>query len=374
MLRCQLTQEPLFPLALRLKTPSAHDLSHRFDEVRLWAAQLHSLPHGRVDTRETRNRLTGQNSVPHAVWVDTRDQALAWLGLQAQAQDFAQVVALTRQAQPRLLPWLAQRPLQAVALAREWPRLLQVVAWLQAHPRPGIYLRQVDIAGVHSKFLEDQKAVLMQLLDMALPEQAIDAACVGIYQFEARYGFLRKPTSVRFRMLDARTRLLPGTHAQDITLDADSFAQLDCPVSRVFITENEINYLALPPLPESLAVFGAGYGFEALVRAPWLHRCALFYWGDIDTHGFAILDQLREHFPQVQSVLMNEETLLHFEPLWGFEATPCPRTLHRLTSAEQALYTQLQEHRFGPSLRLEQEHIGFGWVQQALQRVLMQLI
>jgi hypothetical protein len=69
------------------------------------------------------------------------------------------------------------------------------------------------------------------------------------------------------------------------------------PSQRVFITENETNFLAFPEVADAIVVFGAGYGWEALARASWLHRCQLHYWGDIDTHGFAILDQLRGYFP-----------------------------------------------------------------------------
>ncbi|PMX97712.1 Wadjet anti-phage system protein JetD domain-containing protein, partial [Pseudomonas sp. GW460-13] len=84
---------------------------------------------------------------------------------------------------------------------------------------------------------------------------------------------------------------LPGqapTH--DVTLDADSFATLRPGVSRVFMTENETNFLAFPEAADSLVIFGAGYGFSLLAKATWLSQCKLHYWGDIDTHGFAILD------------------------------------------------------------------------------------
>ena len=52
------------------------------------------------------------------------------------------------EAHAALLPWLLRSPLQSLALAEHWPRLLAVVAWVQAHPRPGVYLRQVDAPGV----------------------------------------------------------------------------------------------------------------------------------------------------------------------------------------------------------------------------------
>jgi hypothetical protein len=90
----------------------------------------------------------------------------------------------------------------------EWRRLLDIVAWLQRHPRPGVYLRQVDIPGVHSKFIEAQRGVLGELLELALPPAAIDSAAAGVSQFARRYGFRDKPQRIRFRLLDRRHALL----------------------------------------------------------------------------------------------------------------------------------------------------------------------
>ena len=79
----------------------------------------------------------------------------------------------------------------------------------------------------------------------------------------------------------------------DLSVTTETFARLDPGITRVFITENEINFLAFPRVADSLVIFGAGYGFEMLDAARWLQERTLHYWGDIDTHGFAILDQLR---------------------------------------------------------------------------------
>jgi hypothetical protein len=40
-------------------------------------------------------------------------------------------------------------------------------------------------------------------------------------------------------------------------------------------------------------IFGLGYGLDRLADVPWLERCEVWYWGDIDTHGVGILDRLR---------------------------------------------------------------------------------
>ncbi|MBP9805834.1 MAG: hypothetical protein KBE22_13140 [Candidatus Accumulibacter sp.] len=360
------TGEPLFPRRLALRGPSSQEMSDRFDEVRAWIGELRAMPHCRVEMREFRHRLFGANAVPGEVWIDSLDDALALIGKRRDASRFGTLLELTRARQPQLLAWLAKRPLRALDLSAEWNRLLDIVAWLQAHPRPGVYLRQVDIAGVHSKFIEAQRNVLGELLDLVLPPAALDSSAAGASQFARRYGFRDKPQRIRFRILDRRHALLAGDLEQDLTVDARSFARIDPKVERVFITENEINFLAFPEVTDSLIVFGAGYGFETLADAAWLSRCRIHYWGDIDTHGFAILDQLRAHFAHVESFLMDRATLLAFETQWGEEDRQTLRELPRLHAEEGALYDDLRDNRLRRNLRLEQERIGFGWVEAAL--------
>lgn len=358
--------EPLFPKRLALKCPTSTEMASRFDEVRAWIVELRSIPHCRVEMREFKHRLFGANAVPHEAWIDTPEDALALIGKRQDAVRFTALIDATRQRQPQLLAWLAKRPLRALELGTDWSLLLAIVAWRLSHPRLDVYLRQIDIPGVHSKFIEAHRGVLAELLDIVLPPEAIDQTASGIGQFAKRYGFRDKPVRIRFRVLDPEHALLADPLLQDITLDADSFARLDTKVTRVFITENEINFLAFPRVKDSLVVFGAGYGFEMLSKAEWLLRCRIHYWGDIDTHGFAILDQLRSRFDHVESFLMDRATLLAFESQWGEEDNQTLRDLPRLNPEEIVLYDDLRDNRIGKKLRLEQERIGFGWVESAL--------
>lgn len=164
---------------------------------------------------------------------------------------------------------------------------------------------------------------------------------------------------------------MPGPTLPDVTLDIDSFARLDIPSRRVFITENETNFLAFPPVADAIVVFGAGagYGWDALARASWLARCTIHYWGDVDTHGFAILDQLRSRFEHVKSFLMDRDTLFAHEASCGEEADPVVRDLPRLTEAERILFDELRDNRIHRGLRLEQERVGFDWLMKTLERI-----
>ena len=372
LLRDAVTGNTRFPLRLTIKGPASADITERFDAVRTWAAELANASPLRLEWQEIRHRVQGLQKLPSSGWIDSMDDALAWLGKRREWDRFSSLVEMTRQQNPSLMPWLEKRPLQALELAGEWPRLLVVVDWVRKHPRPAVYLRQVDLPGVHSKFIETHRAVLAELLDLALPADSVDTTRTGVAQFAARYGFLDKPTRIRFRVLDPGIRALGGTSCPDITLDASSFSQLAIDVRRVFITENETNFLALPNVPGAIAIFGSGYGWGALAQARWLERCAIHYWGDIDTHGFAILDQLRSHFSHVGSFLMDRASLDAHVSFWGREEKQQRGDLHRLTPEELSLYNDLRDNRIREELRLEQEHLSFGWVQERIDRLLHQ--
>ena len=361
--------ESVFPRRLALKGPDSRALGERFSEVRDWIAGLVA-NEGlyRIEWRSVNHRVLGANRIPSAIWIDTLEQALGLIGKHRAAERFAGMVERTRETRAELIPWLAKRPLRALALAEEWPQLLAIVDWLSKHPRPEVYLRQVDLPGVHTKLIEGHRAVLAELFDLVLPEEAIDATHTGAFGFCRRYGFLDKPARVRFRMLDPTVRLLPMASDQDITLTQAAFSSLTPPVTTVFITENEINFLAFPNVRDSMVIFGAGYGFANLIAAHWLQEKNILYWGDIDTHGFAILNQLRGFFPHTVSFLMDRETLLAHRQFWGSEPQPQTGDLLRLTTEEQALYDQLRQHTWGVSVRLEQEKIGFQFLAATLQR------
>lgn len=370
LLRDVVTGNLRFPLPLTLKVPRSTDITDRFDAVRAWATGLAATDSVRLEWQEVRHRVQGAQKLPASAWVETMEDALSWLGKRREWERFSDQVSTTRQTHPVLLPWLEKRPLQALDLYAEWPRLLAVVTWLVEHPRPGLYLRQVDLPGMHSKFIETHRGVLAELLDLALPAEAVDYSKTGISQFSARYGFLEKPARIRFRVLDPAMQQISGTICPDVTLDADSFSCLELAVRRVFITENETNFLAFPQVSDAIVIFGAGYGWDALARSHWLKNCPIHYWGDIDTHGFGILDQLRGYFGHAESLLMDRATLDAHSAVWGREDQPLVADLHRLTSAERSLYDDLRDNRIRAGLRLEQEHIGFHWLTCRLQHLL----
>lgn len=370
LLACLLDDTSLFPLRMKCKGPDSRELSERFSEARNWIGQLKAAAgFYHIEWRSLKHRVLGSNDIPVAIRIDRRADALNLIGKIRDAERFAELAALIGDRRPEWRAWLKKRPLRALELDEEWPRLLRIADWLLAHPRPAIYLRQIDLPGIHSKWIEGHRGLLAELLDLVLPEAAIDRTRTGVGDFCRRYGFLDKPSRVRFRILDANVRLLPGEAEQDLSLTQAAFASLDLPLSKVFIIENEINFLAFPAVAEAMVIFGAGYGFDALAAAAWLRNRKVFYWGDIDTHGFAILNQLRGILPHVTSFLMDQQTLFAHRPLWGTEVRQETGILSHLTAEESELYDQLRQNRWGEHVRLEQERIGFDFLQETLRKL-----
>lgn len=81
---------------------------------------------------------------------------------------------------------------------------------------------------------------------------------------------------------------------------------------------------------------------------PWLAEVPVHYWGGIDTHGVAILDQLRGFIPRAVSLMMDHDTLMAHRGFWGREEQPTRRDLPRLTAAEFAVFNDLATTGFSP--------------------------
>jgi hypothetical protein len=370
--------EAFEPVAVPLRGPAAGEVAERLEDVRAWVAALErgsrrrGGPTYRLETRPVGGRLLGSNQLPARAWVESYDAAWRLLDVEDQVAVFAGLLSRTRDRQPALVDWAADHPLRALALAPVWGRLLDAAEWIATHGGKGLYLRQIDVAGVDTKFVEQHRGVLADLVDVLLPEipthgaPAVEAPRTDLAR---RYGFLSRPGYVRLRLGAGAfgEGVLPGL--SEATMRVDELAGLEPVARRVFVLENEITYLAFPMPPDSLVVFGAGYTVSLAGSLPWLAEQEVWYWGDLDTHGFAILNRLRHACPQARSFLMDRGTLLAHRDRWVTEPRPTSAHLDQLTPAEGDLYQDLVEGTFGPAVRLEQERVAWPAVEAALGRL-----
>lgn len=243
----------------------------------------------------------------------------------------------------------------------ETRRMIAVLEWFEANPRSNLYLRQIPVPGVDTKWIERRKGLMTAFLSALQGKSAQET------DFQALAGLRPLPHLVRLRVLDPRRREQTGGMGE-FSAPVEELARLKWRIESIYVVENLQSGLALEDCPGRVAFVGLGNGVAALSRIPWVAEAgALFYWGDIDTHGFAILNQLRTHFPAATSRLMDERTLLGHRPLWSTEKNPhSARELPHLTAAENALYRKLREEEFGVGVRLEQERIPWTYVRDKL--------
>jgi hypothetical protein len=394
LLRELLEPSGAYPRRRSLKRPTAAALLSDYAAAQRWASEFFAGAGPYVlETVDVGRRTVGSNRIPAAAVFATVEDEIAFAGKTREAARFRELASQLGELDPLLPSWAARRPLKLLELGHDALVAARVALWLRDNPAPGIYVRQLGLPGVHTKFIERNRQVIDQMLtalrhgsdggevdvdaeasaeapapDPAVSDAALEngAGRTPAARFAQRHGFLHPPELVRFRILDPAIPALRG--ARDMTVTAEAFSTLHLPVHTVIATENQVNFLALPERPGTLALYGAGYGFSSLRDAAWLRECEVLYWGDIDTHGFRILDQLRAVHPHVESVLMDEETLLAHRAAWGKEPTPSSAALTRLTPKEAALYEALGNDTYGSSIRLEQELINWDWALERLKR------
>lgn len=356
LLRAHATGTPFEPIELRIHGPKASEIGDDIGAVQDWLTRLDA---GRHDDRryalEWQNiggRHIGRNRLPGRAVVSTLDQASALLGTRDTVQRFDEILAATA-THPPVQAWVVAHPHRALELRHVMPQLVSAHSWLDTHRGSGRYLREIDAPGIDTKFAEQHRGVLAAMLGVpATP-----------HGFLTGLGLRTKPEFVRFR--PAANLGLPAP-ATEWSLRADELARLRIAPRTAIIVENEITYLSLEVPDDGIVIWGKGFEVDRVGRLPWLTDIDVTYWGDIDTHGFAILDRLRAWLPQTRSILMDRDTLVTHDDRWGEEARPTRARLTRLTADEHRLYEDLVSDSLGQRVRLEQERVDWAWASTRL--------
>ena len=398
-----LTAEPQrhWPLTIPLGLPTEAEALRQPDAVRAWADSWRAWRGaGELRWVERRWRVLGVQTLPQALVLHGPEQATAWIGERERWERASARFAQLRAWRPALTPALARHyDVLADYSEPDFQRLRDLLAWLGAHPASGLYPRQIPLAGMDSKWLEPRRQVVAELvaasrggaLDGAV-DGAVDraesgdvggetsgnagatstgeagGAAAGSRDFYQLCGLKRALALVRMRVLDPALRAVLGG-VGDLSAPVDMLAAIDWQPATVLIVENLQTGLALEDLPGAVAFMALGYAVDVLATLPWVAPARCVYWGDIDTHGYAILHQARSRFPQLVSALMDEATLRQFPTLWTHEKTQHgAEDFPALTAEERHVYTALRRNIWGQALRLEQERISWDIAWPALQR------
>lgn len=394
-----------WPLRIPLGVPTETEVSADPTAVRTWAEQWATcaLP-GRLERGSRRWARLGEQNLPAAWLLEGPEQLAQWCG---ESERWARTIN-------RRADWMQRwgsapgRLFDVFADYDEadFGRLLTTLEWLLANPASGLYLRQLPLLGVDTKWVEARAAVIGEALSWLRgiqdgsggtgPVDDIEASGDGdgatngepsgerfaiagatgqrigrsvAGDFFRLTGLRPLPHRIRLLVLCAKLRAQTGG-LRDIEAPLDEAAGLPLKPRAVLVVENLQTGIALPDREGLVAFIGLGRAVGVLRQLPWLRGVAAWYWGDIDTHGLEILARARGALPGLRSVLMDEATLLRYRALAVEEGRQQSGAgLEPLSAAERRVFDGLKAGRWGTRLRLEQERIPWGEVERVLASI-----
>ena len=334
-------EEPRLQIPIRGGSATERDILPELNRYRNWLRSWERHPH--VIWRTLSKGGLGQVKVPieirppdldaYADWVETRSGLDRIRGRLHTLRDLGA-------SAPRLAT--VRWDLDDMG-EEEFSTLTMLIKWRRESPTP-IRARDVPLMGVSTKWVENRIALIEPVLD------ACGLLRPGSDRFE-RCGLIRG-TSARLTF-----RFSPGDFpVLEMSCEAARFVCWPDHIHTLLIVENETNFLGLHPPPGYAVAWGAGHAVEAslpdLRAAPGLR---LLYWGDCDSHGYAILNALRGDLPDIRSLGMGLETILAHEAalIPEPEEARIKGTMIRLTGPEQ----DGREHLLMRGARLEQERV-----------------
>ena len=355
-----MTNEP-FLVEIGLKVPTQKELQNDFSGYKQAIKQLQS--RFRIETVERDYKLLGKQLLPKKVIYNAIEPFLQAIGKFDEFQTWQRAYEYYVKKLPKLKTLFLQKPFLALensAIAKE---VVAIAEFFIQNPRPNRYIRELPILGVDTKFIEQNRKFLDQVLGSVLQDGDFDADItqLGDGGFEKKYGLKTPSALIRFRTFGG----LCGF--EDVSLPLESFAKLQLDLKTVFIIENLQTFLAFPLQKGMMVVFGKGYSASGLQAAKWLYSKKIFYFGDIDIDGLAILSSFRSVFSDTKSCCMDMQTLKTYEKLAHFTEQKTKEMPKNLTQTEQELYSYLlQTKKDNKTLRLEQERIPIMYIKKAI--------
>jgi len=312
-----------------------------------------------LEFQRVKTKYLGTQDLPVSIYFGTQQDFLKFLGKEKEVELFKESIEKIIGAFPELHEWAIKNPIRVTINQAQWDNILKVCQYFKQNPNPNMYIRELPV-NVHTKFIERNKGIIKELLDILLSKYINNEH----KEFEKRFNLKFSEPLVRFKILDKEISQKYFSGIDDLAIPVSQFETLNFPIKRVLVVENKTTLyttLTLPKMDSTIAIFGSGFSVHNLKNVKWLSILELLYWGDIDVQGFEILSQFRSYFPHVQSLLMDKTTFEKFFENDKGTPTIVSTKLH-LTESEQQLYIILKTNNW----RLEQEKIPLYWVKDKL--------
>lgn len=344
-------------LDVSLRSPSEKDaiadLDGTLQWVESWRTAAESMPISVIWRQRIWARV-GTQIVPDRVQVDGPDALTSLAGEGVRWRRWTSRVSSLRAHFGSQIDHMIRTRLREIGELddSDFECLITAIDWLLGHPDSGLRLRELPVRGIDTKWLERHRTVV----------ESLTLAMTG----RDSLGLNERTDVGRIRLLDPADSAHSGG-LRDIGAPIEDLAALGLRPHAALIVENLQTFLSLPTMPSVVAAYGQGNAVVALARIPWLRETPTYYWGDLDSHGFRILNQARSVGLEARSLLMDSPTLYEHRDLWVVEPNPFLGAARLLTESEAATLAEL---RALGHVRLEQERIPLAYALEELRRCL----
>lgn len=303
-----------------------------------------------IEFQTVKTKQHGLQDIPVSISFQSEYDYLKFINKEKETEKFRDNIDQIVPSFPELKDWVYRFPFKVID--NNWDCLLKVCEYFKKNPSPNLYIRELPIQ-IHTKYIEKNKGIIKELLDIIIAEHMN----ADEKQFEARFNLKYDEPIVRFRLLDSSVSQKYLLGIDDLSIPISQFRCLSLPIQTVYIVENKISMLTFPLENDSIVVWGHGFGVDVMQDVEWFKTKKIYYWGDLDAQGFQILSEIRTHFSQVKSFLMDQDTFdKYYEGDKGTE-TNVEKELC-LAQEEMEMFRYLKES----NSRLEQEKIPFEYI------------
>ncbi len=343
----------IFPICVNFKKIQQKDIQNNFSLLlkKIQVLKDSNLP---LKYKQFDFKSIGIQNLPVCVQIDSLNEYLDILNVQEYYSRFVENYEKVICKYPILKELILKKPMVILEYSDDWEYFFKIIDFFISNSNPRIYIREISLANIDTKYIEKHIKILDILLSNIIGTDVLKS--ISDWAFEKKYNLKYQLPQVRFRILDDDLAICG---LKDLTLPIDEFESLIVECKKVFIVENKITFLSFPKNKNSIVIFGSGYNVGVLKNTKWLKDKEIFYWGDIDIDGFAILSQVRGYFSQVQSILMDEDTINKYRYL---SAVDTKRKFYKekpenLTKKEAVIFDNILFDFYSENFRLEQERL-----------------
>lgn len=296
---------------------------------------------------------------PSQILIETEEDLLYLLKKEKEVNRFKQILQQLLEWNPAIQSWLVLNHKKILDLEQSWKGICDVIDYLLKNNVSNYYLRSLPVP-VHTKFIGQNEATLLSILKHLAPERFP----VEAKSLEETLGLKSKQYLFTLRWLDLNLAKSYNIDLEVMGITLSGLQQLKNNVKEIWLVENETNLYLVPERKNAMIIFSRGYAINLLKKIPLFENVKLFYWGDLDIDGFNILHDFKKMYNNVESVLMDIETVqFHEIEKVKIEPKNKNRNLPLLNEKESKAFEHLASNKW----RIEQEKLNQQYIYQYIQ-------